>query len=407
MTRTLTLATLLAVAVAGCARSGDSAGDGPRVVPLAGQVTLAQGGESILLDEETTLEPDAVVATQEGGRALVSLGAGQSVELGPRAEVRLDGFSAPELTRGSILARTTPAGLQVRSGDAELEGRSAVFRVDRGFSTTLAVYRGEASVIGSGVAPVSALRQATVVAGGEVPRGPGPLEVRLNDPWDIRLLGPAIDAGIELVKLERGLTPQLAGEDGVATVASILANDFPARALGDALERLGAAEAVIAAEVAREAAELTASPLTSILQQVSDLRREGAHWIVVLAQWKVIGDPLFLELGRLAGLIARRVAPLPAAILLGGSSGGGSGGSVGQSGSTSDGAGGADGTSTDTTPTTTTGDGSSGGDGGGGGGGSSPPPPGCQNPVDCVVDDLVGELEGPGLPQGAELPRRP
>lgn len=401
MTRTLTLATLLAVAAAGCARSGDSAGDGPRVLPLAGQVTLAQEGESILLEEVTTLEPDAVVATQEGGRALVSLGAGQSVELGPRAEVRLDGFSAPELTRGSILARTSPAGLQVRSGDAELEGRSAVFRVDRGFSTTLAVYRGEASVIGSGVAPVSALRQATVVAGGEVPRGPRPLEVRLNDPWDIRLLGPAIDAGIELVKLERGLTPQLAGEDGAATVASILADDFPARALGDALEQLGAPEAVIAAEVAREAAELTASPLSSVLQQVSDLRLEGAHWIVVLAQWEVIGDALFLELGRLAGLLARLVAPPPSAILLGDSSGGGSGGGpVGQSGGTSDGTTDTDGTSTDTTTDTTTEDGSSseGGGGGGEGGGSSPPPPGCQNPVGCVVDDLVGELEGPGLP---------
>ena len=401
MTRTLTLVTVLAVAAAGCARSGDDAGSGPRVLPLAGQVTLAQGGESVLLDEETALEPGAVVATEESGRALVSLGAGQSVELGPRAEVRLDGFSEPELTRGSVLARTGPTGLQVRSGDAALEGRSAIFRVDRGFSTTLAVYRGEASVIGSGVAPVSALRQATVVAGGDVPRGPRPLEVRLNDPWDIRLLGPAIDAGIELVKLERGLTPQLAGEDGAATVASILADDFPARALGDALEQLGAAEAVIAAEVAREAAELTASPLSFVLQQVSDLRLEGAHWIVVVAQWEIIGDALFLELGQLAGLLARRVAPPPAATLLGGSSGGGSGGGpVGQSGGTSDGTTGTDGTSTDTTTDTTTEDGSSseGGGGGGEGGGSSPPPPGCQNPVDCAVDDLVGELEGPGLP---------
>lgn len=400
MTRSLTLVTLLAVAAAGCASSGDGAADGPRVLPLAGEVTLAQGGESVLLDEETTLEPGAVVATQDGGRALVSLGAGQSVELGPRAEVRLDGFSTPELSRGSILARTGPTGLQVRSGGAELEGRSAVFRVDRGFSTTLAVYRGAASVIGSGVAPVPELRQTTVVAGGSVPRGHRPLEVRVDDPWDIRLLGPAIDAGIALVAMERGLTPQLAGEDGAATVASILEDEFPARVLGDALDRMGAAEAIIAAEVAREAAELTASPLSAILQQVSDLRREGAHWIVVLAQWEVISDALFLELGRLAGLIARLVAPPPAALLLGGSSGGGLGagsGSAAQTGDASDGTTTTDGTSTDTTPTS--GDGSSDAGGGGGeGGGSSPPPPGCQNPVDCVVDDLVEELEGPGLP---------
>lgn len=395
MIRTLTLVTLLAVAAAGCAGSGDSAGSGPRVLPLAGPVTLAQGGESFLLEEETALEPGAVVATEDGGRALVSLGAGQSVELGPRAEVRLDGLSEPELTRGSILARTGPTGLQVRSGDAALEGRSAIFRVDRGFSTTLAVYRGAASVIGSGVAPVPALRQATVVSGGSVPRGHSPLEVRLNDPWDIRLLGPAIDAGLALVELERGLTPQLAGEDGAAAVASILADQFPAGLLGETLNRLGAAEAVIAVEVAREAAELTASPLSAMLQQVSDLRRDGAHWIVVLAQWEVIGDALLLELGQLAGIIARLVAPPAAAVLLGGSSSGGSGGgTVGQAGDASDGTTTTDGTTTDTTTTT---DGSDEG-GGGGGGDPSPPPPGCQNPVDCVVDDLVGELEGPGLP---------
>jgi hypothetical protein len=366
-----------------CAQEPDAEAGSPRVALLGGQVFLHHGDEVVTLDADTVIGAGERLSTGPSGRALVTLTGGRTLELAPRAEIRLDG-NQPEVLSGSVLARTAATPLILGAGDAEIEAKDSVFRVDRDFAVTLAVYRGQASPLGSGVDPVPALRQATIVAGGTLPRGPQPLAVRPNDRWDTRLLGPSIDTGLDLVRLERGLTRQFPPRNVSQTVTQVLSRSFPRSVIVAALRHSRAAEAVVAAAVAQYAARLASTPLAGALNRVLDLRREGAHWIVVVATWELARQALLRDLGRLTGLIARFVAPPPASggggigtTSSGGSSGTGTGGTVPSGGAGGGGGGGGPSPS-----------GGSAGDGGGGGEEPPPPEPGCTG-VECVIDDVL------------------
>jgi hypothetical protein len=401
MRTSATIATVLLAATA-CARSPQGGSDELRVVPLTGQVRLLHGGEPSVLEETTPVAAGDLVTTGPSGRARVELGVGGSIELAPGARLRVGSPDRAEVLDGSALARAA-SGLTLTAGDAQIEGRDSVFRLDRAFSITLGVYRGQASLPGTGVAPVPALRQATVVAGGDVPRGPRPLVVRPDDPWDASLLGPFIDLGLELDDLQRGLARQLPPGDAADAVGAALAENFPREVIVEAMAEVRAAEAVVAAVVSERAARLAGESLEVVLSRVVDLRLEGAQWIVVLAQpeWRLTEVSLIQDLSRITGVIARFVAPPatsgggPGAAGGGGGApsagGGGTGGGSGGSGGGGSGGGATDGTGGGTTT-----------DGGGGGESPPPPPPSCTNQVDCLVDDLVDDLGGglpsPGLP---------
>lgn len=402
MTKT-TVLVLAALAAAGCARSAADA-EGLSVVPLAGEVRLLAGDDTMLLDEATDVQPGDLVSTGVGGQALLHLGAAGRLELGSRAQVRVD--QRPELLRGSVLAAAEPSGLAVRAGGAEIEARDSVFRIDRGFSVLVAVYRGAAEILGSGIGDVGELRQTVVLAGGDVPRGPAPLEIQPDHPWDIRLLGPAIDLGLDLDRLQRGLDRALPARDRPAAVARVLDGTISGAMMDDLLSEKAGAETVVAVEVSRVAAELSETPLRGIVDQVLNLRGEGAEWIVVAATWDLAGTSVVENLERLAGIIGRLVAPSPAVFSGGGQGGRGQGGRGGSAGGGSSGSGGSG---------STTGDGDSGdsGDSGGtttgsGGGGSGPAPPpdpcgvGCV--VDGVVEDVVDEIGGTVGGGGGVLP---
>jgi hypothetical protein len=402
MRRTVAIV-VAALAAAACVRTSAEGPEGLQIVPLGGEVMLVQGDDPVPVEEAEDVVPGDVVITGPGGRARLKLGLGRSVELAPRAAVEVGGLGLAEVVEGSVLARADDPGLSLRAGDAEIEGRGSVFRVDRSFSVTLAVYRGEAALPDSGVSPVPALRQLTVVAGGSVPRGHQPLVVRPDDPWDALLLGPFIDLGLQLVDLQRGLGRQIPSDGGPQAVAEVLGQEFTSstvRAVSDG--SIPPAEAVVTAVVSEEAARVAGQSLLTALEQVIDLRLEGAHWIVVLARWGVVGAALIDHLSDLSGLISRFAAP-PASGASAGSGGGsdGGGGAAGQGGGAgsgggtggSGGAGGSGGSG---------GSGDSGGSGGSGGddaGGQLPPPPQetCSDPVNCLVEDVVEELEDPPL----------
>jgi hypothetical protein len=414
-------AAVVALVAVSCARSSDRADD-LRVVPLAGDVHILDGGDPIPVGEETSLDPGDVLGTGPGGRAVVEVGLSGRIEVGGNAQVVAD--RAPEVLRGSVLATAAPSGLAVRAGDAEVEASRAVFRVDSGLSVTVAVYRGAASILGFG--DIQALRQAVVVAGGSVPRGTQPLEVRPYHPWDIRLLGAAIDLGLDLVRLERGLGRALPRRGQEHAVVQALAGRIPRSVALEILRRVNAAEAVVAAEVSKAAAEASPVSVAQVLAEVLDLKGQGAHWIVVAAQWRLPAGPLLAGLERLAGIVGRLVAPSasdeqaqgrPGARGAGGGggSGGGGGGSAGASSAAS---GGTDGGTTGgdpvgTDPAESTSEGGGGGSGGSGSGGSGSggsgsgiggtapggtAPGGCGIDVGCVVDEVVEELEAPQLP---------
>ena len=391
--RAAVMGLLLSLGAGACSQAPDAEAGAPQAIPLGGQVLLHSGGEVLPIEEETAIGPGQRLVTGEGGRAVVRLTGDRSLELAPHAEIRVGSDRQPEVVRGSVLAYSAASPVIVRAGDTEIEAKDSVFRVDRDFTVTLAVYRGQATLLGSGIAPVPSLRQATIVAGGAVPRGPQPLAVRPNDPWDTKLLGPAIDTGLDLVRLERGLSRQLPRGDVPRAVSQALSGQFPQALIAAALRQARAAEAVVAAAVARYAARLASTPLAGALNRVMDLRQEGAHWIVVVATWELARAVLIRDLGRLTGLIARFVAP-PA--VSGGASAGGApgapsgstgGGGVSSGGPTSPAAGGGGGGGGP-------GPKPSGGSSQGGDAGEQPPPePECSG-VQCIIDDVVPTAPG-------------
>ncbi|MGH2675328.1 MAG: hypothetical protein ACRDH1_07940, partial [Actinomycetota bacterium] len=186
--------------------------------------------------------------------------------------------------------------------------------------------------------------------------------------------------------------------DAAAAVKTVLRREFSLSAVEALAERgVRAAEAVVASVVSEEAGRLADPPLPLVgaLEQVLDLRLAGAHWIVVLAQWGVLGVSLVDELAQLSGAIARFVAPPePGGGPAGGGPGGGPGGGGGGGGASGGGSGGSGGAG---------GGGNGGGSGGGGTGGDTttggqePPPEETCAPVDCLVDDVVDVLEDPPL----------
>jgi hypothetical protein len=410
MRKVLACATLLSLAAGACAEGAGGDALAVRAIPLGGRVVLFHGDDSSLLEEETNLEAGDRLVAADDGRALVRLPGGRSLELAPGADLGWTGPGGAEVRAGSVLARASSA-LTVSAAGADIEGSDAVFRVDRELSTRLAVYRGEATVVGSGVGAIPALRETTLVAGGAVPRGARPLSVSPNDPWDIKLLGAAIDIGLELDRLQRGLARQLPAQRPEA-VTEVLSEDFPRRILEDLLEEFQPAESVVAAVAAREAAALVEQSLVQVLRNVLDLRLLGADWTVVVAEWELTRSEILAQLNEVTDLIARFVAH-PAALQAasggrGGPAGGDGSAGAGSTASTGDGSAEGGGSAGDGGGGTTTGDDGGGttttGDGGAGTGTTSgtspsPPPPGCANEIECTLEDVVGDLGGDlGLP---------
>lgn len=383
-----TVGLLLVLAAGACSRTPTPEVGELRVTPLGGEVRLVDGGETSLLDEATTVDAGIGLLTGPDGRAKVELPGGDSVELAPSAEVRVDG-EEPQITRGSVLV-STGSDITVHAGstgDAEIAATDAVFRVDSDISVILAVYQGEAAVLGSGVSAVPALREVTIVGGSDIHSSPKPIQVRPNDPWDARLLGEYIDLGLRLAGLERGLTKQLPARDEVTAVSRVLGEDFPTNKIRNAILSLGdAARAVVAAVVANQVARLNGGDPVRALHDVVDLYLAGARWIVIAAEWGLAQAAVRLleELDDFAGEIQRIVAPPPA-----------------------------DGNTTSTQGPNQRDRGPS-GPGGGGGGGDNPPPKGggpggksepppppppeggdaaeaeCANAVECAVDTIIG-----------------
>jgi hypothetical protein len=396
VTRRLT-ALFVFLAAAACSRTPAPEAGELRVIPLGGPVSLVEDGETTLLEEAATVDAGVSIITQTGGRAKVELSARRSLELAPDTELRVeDRFS--EVEDGRVLVRTS-SPMMLHAGGAQIEATEAVFRVDWGASVLLGTYSGSATVLGSGVEPVTALRQANVLQGGEVPLGLQALDVRRNDPWDAKLLGQAIDIGLSLADYERGLSRQLPSGREAGRVSQMLESRFPPRAIKSAVASLGSARAVVAAVVAQEAGLLEGGSPTRILARiVGFIQQLRASWIAVAAEWGLpaAAAALTQQLRDLASSISELVAPPPAPSLSSAPSGTVGPGSTGGSG------GGGPGGGSDPP----------GGPGPGGNGGNQDPPPPpppdedepaqtqtetqqCANTVECAVDDILEPPEPP------------
>jgi hypothetical protein len=382
---------LVVLAVGACSRTPTPEAGELRVIPLAGEVNLLDGDDSSLLEEASTFDVGVNVATGADGWARVQLPGGRSMELAPESNLRVESASY-EISDGSVLVRTdSPTTLL--SGGAQIETTPGIFRVDRNASIRLATYRGEATVLGSAVDPVTTLREI-VLQGGDVLTGIKPLEVSENDPWDNEILGAAIDLGGDLEEFERGLTRQLPTKGGIDAVARVLERTFSPREIQSTLMLLGsAAKVVVASVVAKEAARTdgVTESLGELLTRIANLQRDGAKWIVVVAELGLARAALVLtrELREIAAAAAELVAPPPAQ----------SSSSSGQVGPRQTPSGGAN-------PPGGSDNGNPSGNQNHNGGGTPDPPapepdpieqPTCSSDVDCAVQDVLGDSP-PGPP---------
>lgn len=393
MKRVLSLP-LLVLALGACARAPAPEAGELRIVPLSGAVSFVDGDDTTVLDEVMNVEAGVALRTGLDGRARVEFPGGASMELAPNASIRLH-ETDPEVSRGSVLVRTGGSGVSLHAGAAEIEATGAEFRVERQTSVILGVYSGEAALPGAGVV-VPSLRQATVLGDGSISGALEPLDVKANNLWDIQFLGKAIDVGFQLLNLERGLTRQLPRGEEERAVSAALRRDFSPAAIRAAIQELGnAAEAVVAAVVAREIERIDGGSRARILADVVDLQALGNNWIVIVAEWGLAeaADALLDQLGELAVSIAQSVAPPEAPAPSQASASAGTGGSTGGgSGGTDPGGPGPGGTDPGDSP---------GSDNRKGDQRPPPPPPeepaddapaqGCANEVECTVNDVIGD----------------
>jgi hypothetical protein len=401
----------LALLAGACASSG-SGGDGPRVVPLEGEVLVVRGSDQSRVTEPEELAFGDSVRTGPDGWAFVELPGEQGVELAPASELGIGGADRMEVAKGHALFHA-PDGMTVASGPAEMEAAGNYFRVDRYVGVLrLGVYSGSATVQGWD-GRVDALEQVGVSAG-IVPQAPEPLSLDPGDRWDGRLLGEAMDLGADLADIARGLETQVPPGADLGDVARYLPKRFPVRAAQPRLHSLSAAEGLVAAMVAFEAARADGRSPISVLRDVLALRELGAEWSIVVARWRLLQSGVLTALAAITDLVASILVPgvapagstpsAKASATLGGSGGGAVGGSTSGPGS-----------STGTAPQPdASGGGSSGGGGGdtGGGGGDTggneepteepppeeppPPPPSCSSQLECTVQDVLDGPLGPG-----------
>ncbi|HJV05675.1 MAG TPA: hypothetical protein VJ868_10480 [Actinomycetota bacterium] len=390
-----------AVLAGGCARPGPENVSHPRLEPLEGAVHVLRAGEVMAASAAMDLQPGDVVRTRPGGRALLRFPGAQWVEVAPEAEVAV-GDSGPELVTGSALVRAS-TGLSIRVGEVAVRADRAVYRLDRDVATRVGVYDGGVSLPGSGLeGDVARLREAVVTAG-IVTRQPGPLTLDPRDPWDTRLLGEAIDLGLDLERYEAGLAHQFPARGVRDTLEAALPRELPARRALSMIRGVSPAGGLVASVVATQLSEAHAIPALSALRRVVEELRLGASWSVVVAQWELARAALETALGRVSDLVVEALSAAgPSAREEAGRRGGSQSGPAG-GGSSSAGDSGGSSTSSSGGGTSSgggsTGGGGGGTGGGGGGGGGEPPPPGCGNLIECTVEDILGD-DGLGLGGG-------
>ena len=257
--------------------------DGP-ARPVTGDRTLARG---------------RVVSVRSGGATLVLAG-GAALELRGGSELVVD--RRPELRGGDVLAVSgeRPVALEAAATSLTVAGAA---KLSRSLAVSVTTFDGSVEVASAGrTLSVPALRRATVPAFGLVPPRAVPLTYDVDDAWDRRFLGLAMDLTEALQSYSDGFSalPRPARSVGL----DALLPQLPTSALlGEVLDQRSPGEALVGAAVAVVAARPT-SAIGERWREVFGFRDEGAAWgLVVLDQ--AIADPSTVL--ALVGEASRRV----------------------------------------------------------------------------------------------------
>jgi hypothetical protein len=296
MKRLVAAAGVFALVAAGCSTTTAPVAVGT-LTPLDGRVEVLRDAVWERVTEPTELVPgDQVRSDAEGGAQLQLSDSGQ-IELGPASRVRMGSAGGSELMLGAVLAEGS--GFSVDVGRVTITPLDAsAFRIDRALSTRVGVYSGRARIAApGGPVVVNAFWQSVVVAQA-APTAVTPLRVVTRDAWDRRMLGRAIDVGLSILHLERGVRASVnAQEDSAAAIAEALpAPIAPARVAGllQAHQLTGSkifVSLALASQVAKPAGILPVA--RAIIRRVE----LGASWIVVVAALDLAQASLLQTIG--------------------------------------------------------------------------------------------------------------
>lgn len=396
---------------AGCGLFSDSDSLAEMTVKRSsGSVSIQRGDETFDVVDTASLEPGDIITTEGDARAELRLEGERAVGLRGLGEFRVgDGRSLESLDGGRLLARVAEM-TKILVGDVSLVSSNGIFRVDRGrASARVGTYRGAVRLEAPGqtAVAVEALHQASFSAG-ELLRAK-PYRLSYADPWDalllsdvIRLdkemnsLGVAVSRQIGRGRLDVGYFRRLADRD-VGFMRRYMSSSNADLLIGFAIARSVDAGLPSAfkrafklfgdgAQWGVAATLLGARPAAVVASLEKSILSTGA---LAVALGEGAGDSRNGPLAASSGASASGTSPTQSASST--SSVGGSP-STGSGGSGSGGGGGGDG---------------GGGDDGGGGGGDDDDG-GCDNLVDCSIDELplpstsplLDELplDGQGLP---------
>jgi hypothetical protein len=303
------VALLACVALVGAGCSGSSGPDPVgTLTPLSGTVEILRGDAWEVITDPLELAPGDQVRSDEDGAARLQVSDAGSIEIGPSSRVRLKS-NGSELMQGAALAQGS--GFELSLGRTTISPMgTAAYRVDRGLSTTVGVYRGvaEISALGNPV-QVDALWQAVIVANA-VPTDPSPLVVSPTDAWDQLMLKDAIDVGLRLRRIEVGVRGQL---DRRARAAQLVAEAMPdplaPRRVRSLIREHSAGPGTVF--VALALASQSASP-TGVLRTANTILHRlelGASWIVVVAALDVARPNLLTAIARILAAIPGLIDP--------------------------------------------------------------------------------------------------
>jgi hypothetical protein len=308
--RVVVFVAAFAVAAIACNGGPDARSDA-RLVPLSGEISVGrEAAGEFVIEREMLLAPGDAVRADVDGWARIVWPDGRIAELAPETSVRLVGSRVIELLAGSVLVRATEF-LAVDVAGTRVEGQDALFRVDRRLSSRIGVYEGRVRLPGSALDdPLEALRQIVLV-GDSLSRAQVPLQVDPDDPWDAEILGDAIDVGLGLLRLERGVAAQLP-EDQASALRAVL-GVLPVRTLTaltpDLLAPLSPSEILLAGAVAGPVGRGSKAGIRSAFERVAALRGLGASWVVVAADLG-LGSRTLERVAFLSGRLADRLRPI-------------------------------------------------------------------------------------------------
>jgi hypothetical protein len=262
----------------------------------AGEVTVLRAGDTIEVDDSTSLQPRDVVQTNKSGEALIRLEGNRLLTLAPGSKIRIRDERSVESQGGSVLAETSDS-IVVTFGGVRATTAGAKFRIDRGVSAArVGSYDGRVTLSAPGEERlvIGSLFQAAPSLN-FMPEAATPYDFDAADPWDRLHLDSVITLQEELDQLSTGLEAQIGRERPGLDFFSALEKDADVSFMRPYMKR-----DPINLLVGFTIAAHDDAPLPAAFRRAFSLYDRGAEWAVAAAIMRVDLDAAIADLEDIA-----------------------------------------------------------------------------------------------------------